>query len=86
MEITLKLVILVKLDFLDNQEYFAEVFGDNPIIISPNVITSQDFTSTARILYSFGDKYKLYVFIHICRKYYFGNDSIDNSLSVQDVC
>ena len=40
-----------KLDFLDNQASFAEVFGDKPAIISPNIDTFQDYTSTARSLY-----------------------------------
>ena len=42
-----------KLEFLDNQAAFSEVFGDKPIIIAPNIIMLQDTTSTARSLYSF---------------------------------
>ena len=40
-----------KLDFLDNQEAFSEVFGDKPTIIAPNIITSQYSTSTSKSLY-----------------------------------
>ena len=30
-----------ELEFLDDQEYFAEVFGDKQKIIDPNIIISQ---------------------------------------------
>ena len=75
-----------KLEFLDNQAALDEVFGDKRTIIAPNIITSQDTTSAARILYSFGKKCKVHVFLHIFRKYYVRHDSLDNSLSVQDLC
>ena len=47
---------------MDNQADFTEVFGEKPTIIDPNIIISQDYTSTARILYSLGEKCKLDVF------------------------
>ena len=56
-----------KLEFLDIQAAFAEVFGDKPTILAPNRTTSQDFTSEARILYSYGEKCKLVVFLHMYR-------------------
>ena len=75
-----------KLEFLDNQTTFTEVFGDKPTILVPNIDIYQDSTSIARSLYSFGEKCNLDVFLYMCRKYYVGHDSIDNLLSVQDVC
>ena len=39
---------------MDNQADFTEVFGEKPKILNPNINTSQYYTSTARILYSFG--------------------------------
>ena len=84
--VTLKLVILGKLELLDNQAAFAEVFGDKPKIISPNIITSKDITSTARSLYYFGEKCKLDLFLHVCRKYYVGHISVENSLIIKEVC
>ena len=75
-----------KLGFFDNQAAFAEVFGDKPTTIDPDIITSQYTTSTARRLYFFVKNCKLDVFLHMCRKYYVGYDSVDNSLSVQDLC
>ena len=75
-----------KLEFLDNQTTFTEVFGDKPTILVPNIDIYQDSTSIARRLYSFGEKCNLDVFLYMCRKYYVGHDSIDNLLSVQDVC
>ena len=84
--INIKIGYLGQLEFSDNQATFTEVFGKKPTILAPNIDTSQDSTSTARILYSFGDKFKLDVFLHMWRKYYVGQDSIDNSLRVQDMC
>ena len=75
-----------KLQLLDNQEIFTEVFGNKPTIIAPNKDTSQYFTSAARRIYAFGEKCKLDVFLHMCRKYYVGHDSIYNSLRIHDVC
>ena len=71
---TIKIGYCGKLEFLDNQETFNEVFGDKPTIIPPNIDTSQNSTSIARSLYSFGEKCKLDVFLHICRKYYVRQD------------
>ena len=42
-----------KLEFLDNQVAFTEVFGDKPSILSPNIIMSHNSTSAACSLYSF---------------------------------
>ena len=42
------------LEFLGNQEAFAEVFEYKAKIISPNTTMSQDSTSTVRGLYLFG--------------------------------
>ena len=74
-----------KLGFLVNQAAFSEVFGDNPIILYTNVTTSQDSKSTDRILYSFGEKCKLDVFLHMCKKYYVVHNSVDNSLRFEDL-
>ena len=71
--------------FFNNHAAFAEVFGDIPKILDPNVIKSKDSTSTARSLYSFVEKWKLDMFIYMFREYYVRHTSIDNSLSVQDV-
>ena len=81
-----KVGFIGKLEFLDNQAAFAEVFGDKPKIISPNIITSKDITSTARSLYYFGEKCKLDLFLHVCRKYYVGHISVENSLIIKEVC
>ena len=70
---------------MDNQAAFAEVFGDDPKILASNPVMSQDTTTTDRSLYSFGKKFKFGVIMHMCRKYYVGHDSVDKSLSVQDV-
>ena len=59
-----------KLEFLDIQAAFAEVFGDKPTILETNIITSQYSTSTVWSFYPLGEKHNLYVFIHTCRKYY----------------
>ena len=40
-----------KLEFLDTQAAFAEVFGEKKTIIAPNIITLQDPTSIASSLY-----------------------------------
>ena len=72
--------------FLDNQSAFDEVFGYKPKILPPNPVMSQDVMTTANILYSFGEKFKLYVFMYMCRRYYVGHDSVDNPLIVQYVC
>ena len=74
------------MEFLDNQAVFAEVFGDKPTIIPQNIVMLQDTTTTARSLYLFGEKCKLDVFMHMCRKYYVVHNSVDNSLIIQDVC
>ena len=42
-----------KLVFLYNQATFTEVFGDKPKILAQNIDTLQDYTSSARSLYSF---------------------------------
>ena len=52
------------LAFWDNQAAFAEVFGDKPTIIAPNI--TPDTTSTSRSLHSFGEKFKLDLFQHMC--------------------
>ena len=70
MAIILKLVILAKLEFLDIQATFIEVFGGKPTILVPNIDTSQDSTSIDRSLYLFEEKFKFDVFLHMCRKYY----------------
>ena len=75
-----------KLELFDTQADFSEVFGDKPTIISPNTTTSKYTISTARSLYPFGEKFKLDLFLHMCRKYYFGHDSVEKSLIVQDMC
>ena len=75
--VTLNLVIFGILEFLDNQKAFAEVFGDKPKILAPNTATFQYSTSTARSLYSFGEKYKSDVFLHMCRKHYVEHNSVD---------
>ena len=71
--------------FLDNQAAFDEVFGGKPTILDTNIITLQDSTSTSMRLYYFVEKCKLGVFLHICRKYYVGHESVDNSFIVQDM-
>ena len=40
-----------KLEFLDDQAGFSELFGDNPKINVSRMIISQDYTSTASSLY-----------------------------------
>ena len=82
----IKIGYLGTLVFLDNQETFSGMFGDKPTIIAQNINTSQDSASTSQSLYSFGEKCKLDVLLHTLGKYYVGHNSIDNSLSVQDVC
>ena len=74
-----------KLSFLDNQTDFAVTFGSKPTLLPPNP-TSREHTVTAKTLYAYGEKCKLDVFLAMCRKYYVGHDSVDNSLSTQDVC
>ena len=70
---------------MDNQSNFSGLSGEKPKILSPNIDILQDSTSTAIIIYSLGENCKFDVFLHMCRKYYVGHDSIDTSLSVQDV-
>ena len=43
-----------ELEFCYNQAAFNKVFGDKPTILAQNIITSHDYTSTDRSLYSFG--------------------------------
>ena len=64
----IKIGYFSKLDFLDNQAAFAEVSGYKPTILAPNIDTSQYSTSTARRFYSLGEKWKLDMFLHICKK------------------
>ena len=59
----IKVSYLGKLKFLDNQASFAEVFGNKPTILAPNIITLQYSTSKSRSLNSLGEKFKLDVFL-----------------------
>ena len=74
-----------KLYFIDNKKYFEKMFGDKPTIFPPNPM-SQDSSTVMKIPYLYIEKCKLDVFLLICRKYYVGANSVDNSLSTQDVC
>ena len=74
-----------ELEFLDNQKEFEKIFGDKPTII-PTELVSQDSLTAAKILYSYSEKCKLDVFLHMCQIYYVGHDSVDNYLIMQDVC
>ena len=38
----IKIGYFARLEFLDNQATFAEVLGDKPTILAPNIDTSQD--------------------------------------------
>ena len=50
----IKVGYFIKLEFLDNQADFYEVFGDKPKILAPNIIMSQNSPSADIRLYSFG--------------------------------
>ena len=84
--ITIKVRYLGKLKILDNQAALSEVIGDNPKVLPPNTIPSQDITTTARILDYFGKRCNLDVYMHMCRRYYVRHNLVDNLLSIQDVC
>ena len=74
-----------KLEFIDNKKDFEKTFGDKPTILSPKLV-SQDSSTAAKMLYAYSEKCTLDAFLHMCRKNYVGHDSVDNSLSTQDVC
>ena len=80
------MVYFGKLEFLDIKAAFAEVFGDKPTILPPNPVMLQDTTTAAKSLYYFFNKWKLYVFMHMCRRYHVWHDLVHNSLIIQDVC
>ena len=74
-----------KLEFLDNQKEFEKTFGYKQNILPPNPV-SQYSSNGATFLYAYSEKCKLDVFIHICRTFYVGCNSVDNYLSIKDVC
>ena len=56
------------------------MFGDKQTILPPKP-GSQDSSAVTKSLYAYSEKRKLDVFLHMCRKYYVGNDIVDISLS-----
>ena len=83
---TIKVGYFGKLEILDNQAAFAGLFVDKPTILAPNPVMLQNNTMADRSLYYFGKKYKLDVFMNMCRRYYVVHDSVENSLSVKEMC
>ena len=73
------------LTFLDSQEEFNITFGNYPTILPSNP-TATDYLSPRRLVRDYADKCKLDIFMHLCRLNYVGNDEIDSSLHVQEIC
>ena len=71
--------------FLDNQTEFVKTFGSNPTLL-PSMPTHPDNGSAMLLLHNFSEKCKLDIFIHLCMLDYVGNDIVDPSLNVVEVC
>ena len=71
--------------FLDSREEFKITFGNYSTIL-PSKPTATDYLSPRRLVRDYADTCKLDIFMHLCRLNYVGNDEIDSSLHVQDIC
>ena len=73
------------ISFLDNQNEFKQTFGLGPVIL-PEKLTINDNLSTRRILQNYADKCKFDICMYLCMLDYVGEDKIDPTLNVQEVC
>ena len=71
--------------FLDTQSDFDATFGKNPRVL-PMIPTGSDIHDIQNLLREFSDKCRLDIFMHQCMIDYVGNDKVDPTLHVQDVC
>ena len=73
------------LSFLDSQADFDLTFGALLYILQENP-THNNTESTSSLLQDYSEKCKLDIFMNLCMWDYVGNNTVDTTLNVQEIC
>lgn len=72
------------MNFLNNREEFTATFGSSPFLMPSNPTDSDNGLATAA-LWNYADKYKLYIFMHLCILDYLTNTGLSCTLLMIEV-
>ena len=70
---------------MDSQANFDLTFGVLPYIL-PKQPTHNNTKFTRSLMQDYSKKFKLDISMNLCMLYYVGNDTVDTTLNVQEVC